>query len=383
MTFGPNITEKIQTVLEQRIDWEHFIETADQHRVLPLVYRSLNRFCSSSISGAILRRMAHAVQANSRRNFLVTGELLQILAQFQTHGIRAVPYKGPVLSAAVYGDISLRQFDDLDIIVPVSCAEQATVLLLSRGYKLGRELSRKELLDVIQTEKDLSLVREKDGMNVELHWGITCERDPIQVDPAFLWQRLTTLSICGRTVLIHSPEDLLVILCIHGAKHRWERLGWLCDIAEIVRSHETLDWNRAIEQAVALRSRRIVFLGVRLATDIIGAQVPPKIRRAIEADPLVNRLADDVKGWIASDAPIPLGETERYFMNLRERRADRFLIAVKQAKACFALTSRDTETFRIPKGFSWTLYFVRPFRLAWEYGLNPLKRFVKGVLESW
>jgi len=327
--------------------------------------------------------MTSTIHANARRNFLITGELLQILELFRAHGIRAIPYKGPVLSAAVYGDISLRQFDDLDIIVPVDCAEVATGLLLSRGYRSSREMSRKELLDTIRTQKDLSVLRENDGMNVELHWGITGERDPIQVRPDVLWQNLATFSICGRTVLTHVPEDLLIILCIHGGKHRWERLGWLCDVAEIIRSHETLDWDRTLERASSLRSRRIVLLGVLLAADILGVGVPPKVQSAIHADHVVNRLFEQVKGWITSDTPVPLGESERFFMKLRERRADRLLIAAKQTKACFELTSRDKETFRVPKHFSWTLYFVRPFRLAWEYGLNPIKRFFKGVLESW
>ena len=383
MMFDCNTAEAIGTLFQRGIDWEHLIETAERHRVLPLLYRCLTRIYRSGIPEPVLSQLTRSFHANARRNFLRTAELLQILELFQTQGIRAIPYKGPVLSAAIYGDTSLRQFDDLDIIVPVNCVEQATSFLLSRRYKPVTEMSRETLQDVVRHDKDLSLIRENDGMNVELHWGITSETDPIQVSLDFLWQDLKTFSMCGRTVLIHAPEDLLVILCIHGAKHRWERLGWLCDVAEIIRSCQTLDWDRTIEKATALRSRRILLHGFQLATDILGAQVPPPVRRAIDGDRVMNRLSEQVKGWMASETPIPLGEKERYFMKLRERRADRFVIAAKQARACLALTSRDRETLRVPERFSWTLYFVRPFRLAWEYGLNPLKRFLKGVLESW
>ena len=120
MTFDFNTPEKIRDLLQRGIVWERLIETADRHRVSPLLYRCLTRIRSSGIPGTALSRMTRAFHANARRNFLVTAELLQILELFRTHGIRAIPYKGPVLSAAVYGDISMRQFDDLDIIVPVS-----------------------------------------------------------------------------------------------------------------------------------------------------------------------------------------------------------------------------------------------------------------------
>ena len=219
-------------------------------------------------------RLRTVFHANAKRNLLLTGELLRVVDLLQTHGIRAISYKGPALAAAIYGDISMRQFSDLDIIVPVSDAERAWSLLMSRGYRHATAMSRKEWAALTKTEKDLTLLRDDVGINLELHWSITNEKDPIQIDPQFLWKNLNTVSIAGKTVQIHAPEDLLLILCIHGGKHRWEHLGWLCDIVQIIRSHEDLDWTRVIEQASNLGGRRILFLGLLLARDILGAEVP-------------------------------------------------------------------------------------------------------------
>ena len=32
-----------------------------------------------------------------------------------------------------------------------------------------------------------------------------------------------------------SLENLLLVRCAHGSKHLWERLGWICDVAELIR----------------------------------------------------------------------------------------------------------------------------------------------------
>ena len=41
-------------------------------------------------------------------------------AALPLQGIAAIPYKGPVLAAAVYGNLALRTFSDLDILVIMS-----------------------------------------------------------------------------------------------------------------------------------------------------------------------------------------------------------------------------------------------------------------------
>jgi hypothetical protein len=170
---------------------------------------------------------------------------------------------------------------------------------------------------------------------------------------------------------------------VHGAKHRWERLGWLCDVAEIVRSPKGLNWDQAIESAARVGAERILLLGLSLANELLGAAPPADVAKAIQRDVVVQGLATQVKEWLFSEAPVTLdlGEREQFFMRLRERRADRLRVALKQAKLYLALTLRDDETLTVPSYFRWSLYVLRPFRLAWQYGFTPFKRFCKGLLQ--
>jgi hypothetical protein len=375
---------QLAALLRAEVDWDFLVSSAHQHRVLPLVYRTLSRTDSGCVPEHVMRRFRVAFLANAKRNLFLTGELLRAHGMLAAHGIPSIPYKGAAVAASVYGDLSFRQFADLDIIVPVKDAVRARSLFLAQGYRAERALTDEQLSRFTEKEKDITLLHDDLGINLEIHWGITAHTDPIRICPDSLWTNLETCAIGGRSVLAFRREDLLLLLCVHGAKHRWERLAWLCDVAEIVRTPRDLDWSGVIDKARRLGSGRILFLGLALASELLGAELPPIVLRAIAADPVLNALAEQVKGWLLSGETVPLnlGERERYFMRLREHSADRLRLAIKQAKSYLALTARDNEALPLPGFLEWSRYLVRPVRLAGQYGITPFIRFFKGIFQS-
>lgn len=382
-TRDPFAEARIRALLQRDVDWDYLIITAHQHRVLPLLYRTLIRM-SASVPEAVVQRLRAAFQANLKRNLALTAELLRILDIFQAHGIPSIPYKGPMVASYVYGDLSLRQFADLDIIVPPNQVARAKALLLANGYQLETALSDKELRLSIETNKDITLIHDGLGMNLEIHWGITTENDPVRIAPESLWENLGTHALAGRRIQTFQPEQLLLILCIHGAKHHWARLLWLCDIAQTIGSQRSFGWDTVIGNARRLRSERILLLGVALASELLAAELPVEVLQSIEADPVLKALSGQVKDWIFSEDPVllNLGKRERYFMRLREHPSDRCRIAIKQARAYLAPTSRDREALPLPRFLEWSHYLLRPIRLATEYGLTPFTRFFRGLFQS-
>jgi hypothetical protein len=384
LTVAPRARTRIAGLLSHKVDWNFLITTAHRHGVLPLVYRTLGRIVPDDVPAPAMRRLRNAFHANATRNLFLTAELIRLIDLLSAADIPCIPYKGPALASLLYGDVSLRQFTDLDIIVPVEDVARATALIVSLDYRPVEAMSERRLRACTRTQKDIRLVRGDGLINLEVHWGITTDKDPIRIRPQLLWENLRTCSMAGRSVQTLTPEDLLLILCIHGAKHLWERLGWLCDVAEIVRSHEKLEWNRVLDTARAVGAERILYLGLALASELLGADPPAKVVQAIQTDTVAKPLTEQVKGWLLSEPAVALdlGERERYFMRLREHSADRLLVALKQATVFLALTSRDREALPLPQFLTWSLYLLRPVRLIGEYGLTPFKRFFKGIFQS-
>jgi hypothetical protein len=146
---------------------------------------------------------------------------------------------------------------------------------------------------------------------------------------------------------------------------------------------DDINWTLALESASRVGGRRILLLGLLLAKDLLGADLPEMIAQAIEADSALPSLSIQVKEWLFTpDGTKPaLGEVENYFLRLRESALDRFRASLRFAKRSLALTTQDKESFRLSGFSSFLLYPLRPIRLACQYGLNPFRRFVQGIFQ--
>src|SRR2546427_4838564 len=107
--------ERLRSLIRGGIDWPYLLRQAEAHGVMPLLSWQLARNCLDAIPRPILDQLQKYYYSNARSNFLLTEELLRLLDLLTSHGIRAIPFKGPALAASVYGNIALRQFCDLDL----------------------------------------------------------------------------------------------------------------------------------------------------------------------------------------------------------------------------------------------------------------------------
>ena len=131
--------EQIKALLKENINWDYLLRTALWHGVAALLYCSLNATCPEAVPKAILDQLRDYFHNLARRNLFLTRELLKLLNLFQAHEIPAIPYKGPVLAASAYGNLALRQFCDLDILIHKQDALRVKSLLLNQGYRLSQE----------------------------------------------------------------------------------------------------------------------------------------------------------------------------------------------------------------------------------------------------
>jgi hypothetical protein len=319
--FTPTPTQPPPAVLQQPLDWVRLLQLASRHGVLPLLYRSLHTIGPTIVPQDGLTALRHHYQANAQRNLLLAGTLLKLLRLLEAHGIAALPYKGPVLAALAYGNVALRQFVDLDLLVRPQDADRAKALLWAQGYRWpdGRPPTRfPRLLKVYE------LVSPDGHVLVELHWALTSATFFFPLDPAPLWTRLETVPLLGAPVRSLAPEDLLLILCVHGAKHHWSRLGWIGDVAAVLQAAPQLDWGHCLAQANRLGGRRMLALGVHLAHDLLGAGLPTEVARWVLAEAAVPWLAAQVWTRLFTAASPPHAwDHPAFYLGLRERLRDR------------------------------------------------------------
>jgi hypothetical protein len=262
------------------------------------------------------------VHTNAQRNLFLAATLLKLLRLLEAHGTPAVPFKGPVLAVVAYGNLALRQFGDLDILVRPQDARHAQQLLLTRGY---RRWDGRPTTPLPRLRKVYELISADGQVLVELHWALTSSTFFFPLKPACLWERLETVTLLDTPVRTLVPEDVLLMLCVHGAKHHWGRLGWICDVAALLHTYGEMDWQRMVERAEQLGSRRMLLLGVFLAHVLLGAALPEALRPRLQTDPLVLSLAAQVGAELFANAHGPLAAVDRprLYLRLRERFRDK------------------------------------------------------------
>ena len=351
---------EVSTLLEQDLNWEHLLRMADINEITPLLHHGLKRIRRELIPAAILRRLEASFYDNVGRNLLLTSTLVQLLDVFATHGISALPLKGPILAATAYGDLSLRQFCDLDILVRRHDLERAESLIARGGYQRRLELAGLRDNAYRHSETAYDFVREDGRVTVELHWELMPRyfSTPLRLEQAL--QRVEPVTLLGSVVPGLAAEDLLLYLCVHGTKHRWERLKWICDVAELLHTRRDVNWTVVVERAVQMGVSRMLALGLALASELLDAPLPDRVRSRVRSDPTANALALDAFGRLFATTPGPLARDNLYYMRAMQSPWRRLRYALH---VLAVPTIEDLEAVALPGLFALLYYPLRPARL--------------------
>ncbi len=373
----PRITARIRALLGESVDWEYLLQTAHAHGMAPLLYWHLEVACPEAVPEDAFDHLRDHFRANSLHNLFLTGELLRLLNVFRAHGVPAVPYKGPVLAASVYGNFALRQFVDLDIMVPQHDVSRAEEVLASLGYRPQHKLTRAQSAALLRHQREHVFARDDEEGIVELHWKIAERHLSVPFDTGGLWERLEWISLGGDIIPTFSPEDTLLILCMHGSKHLWGRLAWICDVAELLRVRRNIRWEGVIAQAGAIGSERMLFLGLFLSNDLLGADLPEKVAQRVRADSTVKAIARRITEQLfREDGRTALLEGSYFHplhLKMKERLADKIRYC---ARAATTQTVEDWKLLPLPNFLFPFYYVLRPIRLTGKYGPRMLKRLL-------
>jgi hypothetical protein len=364
---------RLDALLRGPVDWDAVTRVARAHGLVPLVERQLANVALPAVPRRLLEALREQCRVTTRRNLLLMAELLRLLEDFGRAGVPVVPFKGPVLAMTVYGDLGLREFFDLDLLLRPSDVPRAREVLRARGYLPRFELTPAQERVLLRRHYELPFVHAGDGTVVELQWRIGPRHFALPLDVDHLRRPLVYPTLLGHKVPSLAPEDLLLILCVHGTKHLWRRLGWVVDVAETLRAHPEIDWPVLLRTARRLGGERMLLLGLALARDLLGSGIPEPALARLDAEPVVATLADRCVEAVCMPAPkaASLVEASAFHLRARERPWDRVRYV---AGLTLATTPGDWEIASLP-GWLFLLYYpLRLVRLAVKYG----SRWVSG-----
>jgi hypothetical protein len=341
-------------------DWQQVLGLAEHHGVIPLVYRTLRRV-PDAIPAETLEDLRKRYEHNARRNLKFTAELIRILDCLDACGIPAIPYKGPGLAETAYGDLTLREFSDLDILVRPADVPRAKVALRDLGYSPNSPFTPAQERAYLKSGYEFVFDGPAGRNLLEIQFAILPRFYAVDFDLDAFFERAIPASVGGRAVKSLSPEDLLLVLCAHAAKHAWIRLRWLCDIAEVAQSLP-LQWDVVNRRARELGVDRMLGTSLLLASRWLNARVPDSLLKRWRNDHEIADLCNEIARQIPS-AEQHSSESLDYFrlmLRLRERATDKLRFALR---LLFTPSVGEWSVVRLPEALFWLYRVIRFFRL--------------------
>jgi hypothetical protein len=295
-------------------------------------------------------------------------------------GVPVIAFKGPLLARAAYGDLGLREFIDLDILVRPSDLRISRELLFSQGYRSRFSgLGEKERSFFQWCEE--AFEKEDRRVCVDVHWQMNPQYFAYAPEGDVLWRRMVPVELQGATVNTLSTSDLLLHLCVHGAKHGWSTLGWICDVAVLARSNPGLEWPRMMAEATSLGGRRLLLLGLYLAYDLLGAAIPDELISMARDDGVTVNIAAQVKRRMFGNIGERASVSQEWMVPMRAIESTRARVRYVAGRA-LSPTVDDWELVRLPRAFFPLYYLLHPVRLAVAQGPRLVRDLIGRSAEA-
>jgi hypothetical protein len=363
---GPEEDEARQ-LLRGRLRWDHFLDIAVHESVYPLVYRNLSRLEAGHVPSKVHESLDRRYRANALRNEVMARELEDVLALLSNVGIPAIPLKGVLLSAALYGDRALRVCLDMDVLVPTVGVTRVVRLLRQREYV--SEVEASDFFVHVLLAQDIEFhLRKSAPMGdhwLELHWALLWGPQWDSAALKDLWREARPRNDLRVGAYGLSREWEVLYLSAHAARHRWRGLKWLVDIDALCSSPD-IDWKQVKEKAEAFGWTKVVDVTLAVCHSLFGSEVPEPF--CVRSPPrwVACFPQRPTRSMAASDALA--------FMRLLRSPLRKVLYL---GGVVFVPTLAERRAVQLPPLFGFLYYVVRPLRLAAKWG----KRLVRAAFE--
>lgn len=353
------LAQRAQREAAARVDdWPAATRLALAHDVGWWVMRAMP---SEGVSDDVRESLLETVRAVAVCALSGARQATEISGALGAAGVRAVAYKGPALAVDVHGDVGARWFTDLDLLIAEADRDRAVRAMRALGYAWPAGLSDRAERVYSRWEGVAHLARG-DDLPVELHWRCQAPRYGGPQDPADVVARARPCGLGGGSVLVPAPEDLGILLALHGVKHGWTSLLWVADFVAAV-SRPGFEWAVFVSRGDAWGVGRALRYAMLVGHELAALEMPSEVLAAARGDGRAAFLARAVSARLTCVHDVPdIGaeSTPRYDLQWLE---GAWAQARYLALAAVLPTPQEHAVAQLPDALLPLAYPVRAWRL--------------------
>jgi len=368
---------EIRQAVAQPVDFLKAINLASRHGLAPCLIQQLQQHAAEALPESVVAEFRRWLRAHTMRSMQLTTQLFQILDRLKAQGIRALAFKGPVLAQQLYDQPFRREFVDLDIMVPTEAVGQVIALLSADGFEAQFGLTPGQRIRFQKNWCEMALYNRVRNILVEIHWGLFPPGYSFSPAAETAWEATGQVFIAHRSITTLSIENQLLFACLHQAKHNWSRLGWIMDLAALVKQSAHVNWKEVQHRAGRFGTARMIRVSLQLIQDLFGVALPSTFREWAAPDKQSESIAGRVEQRLLSADPnaderIP---SDSLFRAAMESKYDR---AVYWFHSIFRPTPLEWALVPLPDWLRGLYYPVRAGRLLIKHTAGSLYAFYTG-----
>jgi hypothetical protein len=353
-----------------QLDWQVLQTLADDHGVLTLASRRILDCPPGLVPSNIRQELTEWCRAQMLFTLSMTAELFRVLDCFAVHSTAVLVIKGPALSARCYGNPGIRQYSDIDVIVRDRDILDSTELMIDLGYRPTIPITA---IKAGKHPGEYVFTRQSTNLLIEFHTENTFRYHPRPLPVEKLFERQVRVEFDSHEVPALSAEDELTFICVHAAKHFWERLMWIADVAALISRTKNFDWQRTFAAAQEVGAGRMLRVGLHLATDTFNMKLAPDVFDQIANDRAAVQLATQIAQRLPTAEIEPLSLFIRAMYRMRMHGGGLLSSTAYFLRLSFSPTEADWIAGSEEKRPSLLDAMGRPFRLAKKYGRRTRK----------
>ncbi len=357
-------TVAVVASLRRELDWDILLALGAEHSVLGVVAARLQEAGFADVPDKAREQLQARRRAQQMFTLSMTAELFRILEEFSKAGIESILVKGPLVSLLAYGDPAVRSYVDLDLLLRHEVILPASQIITALGFDADVP---EAAIRAGKVPGEYLYTRQGTQHLVELHTEKTFRYypRPMRIEDLFARQRRVVLD--GREIPALSLEDEMVLNCIHGAKHFWERLMWPADIAAIVARHPEMDWARTRQAARDVGAERMLHVGLLLGESLLGVHLPAAMAASAGTDDTARDLVRQIESWLPNAGYMPPALAQRAMFRLKMAGGG-IGGAAYLLRLSISTTEEDWADGEEENGSRAWEAIKRPFRLLRKYG---------------
>ena len=348
--------DKFEELLRCDINWPVVVKLARFHGVTPQLSRKLR---STSPQHPVLDELKPNLISSAQFNLFLANEFIRIQNAFTNACVPILTFKGPSLALVAYGDLGLRNFNDLDILVHLDSIHAAIVLLSELGYSSYDGLDSEQQLFQLQSKGEV-LFRHPNRACVDLHCNLSQGGFPFPVSFEDLWSKRQLVESSAGGLYTFSPLDLCIYSSIHGSKHEWSELRWILDFVRLASKVGIKDIENRAKQ---IGEHRIVDFAFVVSETVLGFRFSERIGAPVRSS--FCQLSKTIR---ANADPGVVRTTTlgnlRFHLIVRGEPVS----TIRYAAECFFTPHlTDWNWIKMPRKWWWLYAILRPLRLFLKF----------------